>query len=122
MNGLPMCSRHASDTDNCQDQLFEPLFSRPARSRELLKSASQLHVAADCLPSFIHAKTDKQDPRCGRHTFIARHPQVADPFARRTRRVSDLARLATQAAGGSPAERLMARLGVNRRHRGTPAM
>jgi transposase len=39
-------------------------------------------------------------------------PPVAEPFARRRRRVSNLARLLTHAAGGRPAERLMARLGL----------
>jgi transposase len=53
-----------------------------------------------------------RDPRCQRQTFTARLPLVAEPFARRTRRVSDLARLLTHAAGGRPAERLMARLGL----------
>jgi transposase len=53
-----------------------------------------------------------RDPRCDRRTFTARLPLIAEPFARRTRRVSDLARLLTHAAGGRPAERLMTRLGL----------
>ena len=52
-----------------------------------------------------------RDPRCQRQTFTARLSLVAEPFARRTRRVSNLARLLAHAAGGRPAERLMARLG-----------
>jgi transposase len=31
-----------------------------------------------------------RDPRCDRRTFTARLPLIAEPFARRTRRVSDL--------------------------------
>jgi len=53
-----------------------------------------------------------RDPRCHRRTFTACLPLIAEPFARRTRRVSDLARLLTHAAGGRPAERLMTRLGL----------
>jgi transposase len=53
-----------------------------------------------------------RDPRCDRRTFTARLPLIAEPFVRRTRRVSDLARLPTHAAGGRPAERLVTRLGL----------
>jgi transposase len=53
-----------------------------------------------------------RDLRCNRRTFTAHLPLIAEPFARRTRRVSDLARLLTHAAGGRPAERLVTRLGL----------
>jgi transposase len=53
-----------------------------------------------------------RDPHCDRRTFTARLPLIAEPFVRRTRRVSDLARLLTHAAGGRPAERLVTRLGL----------
>lgn len=53
-----------------------------------------------------------RDPRCDRRTFTAHLPLIAEPFARRTHRVSDLARLLTHAAGGRSAERLVTRLGL----------
>jgi transposase len=49
---------------------------------------------------------------CERQTFSDLLPRIARPFARRTRRVSELAHLVGHAAGGRPAERLMARLGL----------
>jgi transposase len=49
---------------------------------------------------------------CERKTFTDLLPRVARPFARRTRRVSELAHLIGHAAGGRPAERLMTRLGL----------
>jgi hypothetical protein len=53
-----------------------------------------------------------RNPHCGQQTFVTRLPEIAPPFARRTRRVIDLALLLAHAAGGRPAERLMRRLGV----------
>ena len=53
-----------------------------------------------------------QNQRCERQTFSDRLPQVAGPSARRTCRVTDLTRLVGHAAGGRPAERLMAHLGL----------
>src|ERR1700722_5454137 len=52
------------------------------------------------------------NPDCTRQTFGDRLPAVAQPYARRTRRVVDLARLVTHTAGGRPAGRLMTRLGL----------
>ncbi len=49
---------------------------------------------------------------CERKTFSDLIPRIARPFARRTRRVSELAHLVGHAAGGRPAERLMTRLGL----------
>jgi len=49
---------------------------------------------------------------CERKTFSDLIPRIARPFARRTRRVSELAHLVGYAAGGRPAERLMRRLGL----------
>jgi transposase len=49
---------------------------------------------------------------CERKTFSDLLPRIARPFARRTRRVSELAHLIGHAAGGRPAERLMTRLGL----------
>jgi transposase len=49
---------------------------------------------------------------CARQTFGDRLPAVAQPYARRTDRVAELARLVTHTAGGRPARRLMARLGM----------
>jgi hypothetical protein len=52
-----------------------------------------------------------RDPRCDRRTFTARLPLIAEPLARRTRRVRDLARLhasgvcrSPQLFGGTPKE------------------
>ena len=50
--------------------------------------------------------------RCERQTFVNHLPEIAPPFARRTRRVIELALLFAHATGGRPAERLMRRLGV----------
>ncbi len=49
---------------------------------------------------------------CAQQTFGDRLPQIVAPHSRRTRRVVDLARVLARAAGGRPAGRLMARLGV----------
>ena len=49
---------------------------------------------------------------CARHTFSVCQPEVVPAFARRTRRVVDLARLLAYTAGGRPAERLMTCLGM----------
>jgi hypothetical protein len=53
-----------------------------------------------------------RNPSCGRKTFAEPLGSVAERFARRTNRVQELARLVGHAAGGLPAERLMARLGL----------
>lgn len=53
-----------------------------------------------------------QNQGCERQTFSDRLPEVARPSARRTCRVADLTRLFGHAAGGRPAERLMASLGL----------
>ena len=52
------------------------------------------------------------NPDCARQTFGDRLLAVARPYARRTDRVAELARLVTHTAGGRPAWRLMARLGM----------
>jgi hypothetical protein len=53
-----------------------------------------------------------QNRRCERQTFTDRLPQAARPFARRTCRVAELAKLVGHAAGGLPSERLLTRLGL----------
>jgi hypothetical protein len=53
-----------------------------------------------------------RDRRCERKTFSDLLPRIARPFARRTRRVSELTHLVGHAAGGRLAERLMTRLGL----------
>jgi transposase len=53
-----------------------------------------------------------QNQGCERRTFSDRLPDVARPSARRTCRVADLTRLFGHAAGGRPAERLMASPGL----------
>ena len=52
------------------------------------------------------------NPDCARQTFGDRLPAVARPYARRTDRVAELARLVTHMAGGRPARRLMTRIGA----------
>jgi transposase len=52
------------------------------------------------------------NPDCARQTFGDRAPAVAQPYARQTGRVAELARLVTHMAGGRPARRLMTRLGA----------
>jgi hypothetical protein len=54
-----------------------------------------------------------RNPCCARKTFVTPLPESAPRFARRTRRVTDLALLLVHAAGGRPAERLMKRLGLS---------
>ena len=49
---------------------------------------------------------------CPRRTFTDRVPTVADPYARRTRRVGEIVGLLGHSAGGRPGERLMQRLGM----------
>jgi hypothetical protein len=49
---------------------------------------------------------------CARWTFSDRLPSVAQPYARRTDRLAELARLVTYMAGGRPARRLMTRIGA----------
>ncbi len=49
--------------------------------------------------------------RCARKTFVERLT-TASPFARKTRRVSDLVRLFGHAAGGRTSEKLLARLAM----------
>lgn len=54
-----------------------------------------------------------QNRHCGRKTFVARLPgTIAGPRARRTDRVIELVKLFAYTAGGRPAERLMAKLGI----------
>ena len=54
-----------------------------------------------------------QNPHCGRKTFAARLPgTIAGPRARHTDRVIELVKLFAYMAGGRPAERLMAKLGI----------
>ncbi|MBW4036611.1 MAG: transposase [Proteobacteria bacterium] len=72
-----------------------------------------------------------QNQVCARKTFSDRLPKIAPPSARRTCRVADLTRLFGHAAGGRPAERLRASLGLPQSddtilrhlkgHAGTPA-
>jgi transposase len=52
------------------------------------------------------------DPGCAIQTFCDRLPATAQPHARRTRRVVELACLVAHVAGGRPAGRLMTRLGA----------
>jgi len=49
---------------------------------------------------------------CARRTFTDRLPTVADPYARRTRRVGEIVGLLGHSTGGRPGERLMQRLGM----------
>ncbi|WP_244467746.1 ISL3-like element ISRsp8 family transposase [Pseudorhizobium banfieldiae] len=49
---------------------------------------------------------------CARRTFTDRLPTVADPYARRTRRVGEIVGLLGHSTGGRPGERLMQRLGI----------
>lgn len=49
---------------------------------------------------------------CGRNTFSDRDPSVAAPFARRTTRQAQLLGHMAYATGGSPAERILRRLGI----------
>src|SRR3984957_19248929 len=58
------------------------------------------------------ARWQCQNQGCERQTFSDRLPNVAGSCARRTCRVADLARLFGHVAGGRPAERLMASLGL----------
>jgi transposase len=53
-----------------------------------------------------------RNPRCSQKTFVNPLAQSAPRFARRTRRVTDVALLLVHATGGRPAERLMRRLGL----------
>ncbi|MQW15686.1 ISL3 family transposase [Sinorhizobium meliloti] len=50
--------------------------------------------------------------KCERQTFTDRLPTIASPYARRTRRVSEIVGLLGHSAGGRPGERLMRRLGM----------
>ncbi|MDE3768699.1 ISL3 family transposase [Sinorhizobium meliloti] len=50
--------------------------------------------------------------KCERQTFTDRLPTIASPYARRTRRVSEIVGLLGHSAGGRPGERLMQRLGM----------
>ena len=77
-----------------------PPFTRPAGSG----AAVTLHLKV--------GRWRCRDLHCDRRTFTTRLLLIAEPFVRRTRRVSDLARLLTHAAGGRPAERLVRRLGL----------
>lgn len=53
-----------------------------------------------------------RNPTCRRQTVESRLPLTAGPASRRTSRVNELLRLLGHAAGGRPAERLLARLGI----------
>jgi transposase len=53
-----------------------------------------------------------RNEHCERRIFAERLPQLAAPFARRTARLASIVRLFGHAAGGRPAARLMARLGM----------
>ncbi|NPD66610.1 transposase (plasmid) [Lichenicola cladoniae] len=54
------------------------------------------------------------NPGCSRKTFGDRLPQIVAPYGRRTRRVVKLAHVLAHTAGGRPAGRLIARLGMPR--------
>ena len=49
---------------------------------------------------------------CERQTFVERLPEIATPFARRTRRASKLLHLFGHSVGGRPGQRLMKRIGM----------
>ncbi|SEE70085.1 Transposase [Rhizobiales bacterium GAS191] len=53
-----------------------------------------------------------RNDQCERRIFGERLPRLAAPFARRTARLAGIVRLFGHGAGGRPAERLMARLGM----------
>jgi transposase len=53
-----------------------------------------------------------RNQRCSRQSFVGRLEKSALPHARRTHRVSELARLLGHATGGRSAERLLHRLGI----------
>src|SRR5260370_5172766 len=53
-----------------------------------------------------------RNDQCERRIFAERLPRLAAPFARRTARLAGIVRLFGHGAGGRPAERLMARLGM----------
>jgi hypothetical protein len=53
-----------------------------------------------------------RNEHCERRIFAERLPQLAAPFARRTTRLAGIVRLFGHAAGGRPAARLMACLGM----------
>jgi transposase len=53
-----------------------------------------------------------RNPHCTLKTFVNPLPQCAPRFARRTRRVTNLALVLVHATGGRPAERLIKRLGI----------
>src|SRR3984885_11649613 len=72
-------------------------------------------LAAQVITATLRVKLSRwrcRDRGCERKTFSDLLPRIAQPFARRTRRVSELAQLVGHAARGRPAERLMTRLGL----------
>ena len=53
-----------------------------------------------------------RDKACGRRTFVEQFPEIAEPLARRTRRVTELIHLFGHGVGGRPSERLLKRIGM----------
>jgi hypothetical protein len=53
-----------------------------------------------------------RNPHCSRESFVEQFHGVAPPHGRRTRRVTELARLIGYAAGGRPTERILIQLGL----------
>ena len=53
-----------------------------------------------------------RQPTCSRHIFTERLPAVVAPYARRTRRLTEVVRLLAFALGGEPGARIVERLGM----------
>jgi hypothetical protein len=72
-------------------------------------------LPAQGTPVAVRARVTRwrcRNDQCERRIFAERLPRLAAPFARRTARLAEIVRLFGHGAGGRPAERLMARLGM----------
>src|SRR5882757_2986531 len=98
----------------------DPTSARIVRHHRRLRHSSYVRQIQDLpdqgSPVILSVQLDRwrcQNPHCGRKTFVARLPgTIARPRARRTDRVIQLVKLFAYTAGGRPAERLMAKLGI----------
>src|SRR3954470_9799866 len=64
----------------------------------------------------LHLRVRKffcRQPTCARRVFTERLPTVVAPYARRTRRLTEVVRLLAFALGGEPGARIVKRLGMN---------
>ncbi|SDR63642.1 Transposase [Rhizobiales bacterium GAS113] len=100
---------------NGQDPATCPVCGIRSISRHSSYRRTLHDLPAQGTPVTVRARLTRwrcRNDQCERRIFAERLPRLAAPFARRTARLAEIVRLFGHGAGGRPAERLMARLGM----------